>query len=688
MTSRVSYAAAAAKYNMGNCDDGGESARSARTCTRHTYQTTSTRSVPSQTHKAAASPLTIPDTLHHILYYLSTADLKVTRSVSRSWREASDTALQSRKNETLHLVLVLADWVYIPKPTTNDHNHSVESNSSEDIWTDVPQAAEADAWTAFHFGQPTSQQQHEHRHPPPLSPWETEHASEAVIREALKVGLVSADVDPTSPSALEAVEKALEPHRTLFNTSTTLADDNSCFWPTPPSKSDTHQQRHHRYTLYSNPKRCSKKVYRYLPIELSSHDHILSFNSCNKDSAPFLRMVMKPKRQGVVQYLHNVIQEGSLEAVVCVNVQRGLGGEGGVKCTVRGLVHVDDEGWTGGKVRWHRHVDPSGPFAFLGSLRDGIYGSDFVIKIQVGPISGPYTTRDGDDYGLLPRSFAGVASGEPSLEGQRKGGAEKLEEAKYSHHLQDLVHGTTSLQIPMEIEGKSVYKRQGLQLLSLHVSDEWFSGVPLTNTKQPCCTSSRSPHPSIPPGFSTDHPHQCDWEPLGRIYPLSKWIDLKSKCASKGFHLEKAVYTHRTLLLFRKYIFEDNQKLVRTYLGQAVGCIASGWVDRLIKFFEHELPNKIKQTAIVDKMNYTPYQKSTLLTKIKGSIQTMLVKDIPLGATYMRASGYIGDLEDVEGVYRHLERRGEGGHDTQSRVFHETLRVLLNTEYLLKDIME
>jgi hypothetical protein len=183
------------------------------------------------------NPLLIPDTLSHIFYFLSNHDLDIVSEVSRLWYTIADEARESRKREIVHLVLVLGDWVAGPTTASslststlnavsaNAGGHAVNNgtlgngNGNVDSVVggghliggpvglahllpfgeadDIPPAAEA---AQFLTGETTSRSQ---RKPKTLG------VPEEVIREALKVGLVAAEVDPGSLAAREAVERGL-----------------------------------------------------------------------------------------------------------------------------------------------------------------------------------------------------------------------------------------------------------------------------------------------------------------------------------------------------------------------------------------------------------------------------------------------------------------------------------------------
>ncbi|KAJ3073939.1 hypothetical protein HDU98_000241 [Podochytrium sp. JEL0797] len=625
---------------------------------------------PGTNSHGTSSAVSIPEILSIVLHFLDTASLATLRLVSRAWNQTCRDAHVARARNLLHAVLVVAE----PKTqgalnTRHNHlspallTHALEMAatragidvSKPGVQRDIAALIVSPSLFVCQGGAAGSKKK----------PDKTQQQHHPILH-----GLSKSITTPTNfflvPITLQCTDHTLSKDSKSFvrkfvpicapNTSTT----------TPPPK---HLVNHLYTTSPTN-------LIPGSPTDPSTHGpppahhHLPHFIATEAHYLP----------------------DACLHALVSVHTRRGMSDTGGgiqytIKCLTGSPASTtspfsrdtrsfladnrapdsrrscgDQE--LGRRLRgWEDGVLRDG---FVGSLREGVFGSDFCARVESKSWSG------GD------RVFA-AGAGAGVGESGGSGGQGGLDVGEY----RSFYVGAETDQIESMGVGVSTGRRQSLFLSELHVTDDWLSH----RADPSCCTT-----PVAVESLSSTYP-------MGPLYCRTEWLGLKERCIVQGLDLERTGFTDRTLFYLRKYVFsaelvalgrgakttvvgsdrvQATVQQVGNSLLQSIKVVMHVWADRLSYFLDHDFKNKMKQADIITKMHFEPEIMTAHLIRLRrAAVERYL--DNPIGIKYLQVTGYnTSDLSNINGLFGHLSLPEV--HTTRSKAFHESITRCVNME--------
>ncbi|KAI8839975.1 hypothetical protein BJ741DRAFT_597573 [Chytriomyces cf. hyalinus JEL632] len=372
-----------------------------------------------------------------------------------------------------------------------------------------------------------------------------------------------------------------------------------------------------------------------IPITVHCTDHILSF-----DTTTLIRKFeQSPTGPPLFISDSGYINDSSILAIVGSHFRRSQG----LKLTIKCLTGSPNESTTifnrdtnnpmdpimNGIMREKTQLMPSKRDAllrdgYIGSVREGCFGSDFAAQIQC-------------QYGRETRE-------------DELGLGEREQYEVYAFDQREVLVPVTAVQPPSR-NSKSLY------LSSFHVTDAWL--VPHSE-----------PSTSI---LQTNHA-----TPLGPLYCTNAWSQLYAKCLAKGVNLERAGYTDKSLFYLRKHIFAGDENPSASLI-QALRFIMYIWADRLSHYLDHDLKNKLKQADIVAKMRFDHETRFFHLQKLRQASVDKYLEN-PVGPKYLQLTGFKSTLADTNAIFAHLSLPEV--HTTRSKTFHDKVMYCVNFDTL------
>ncbi|TPX73765.1 hypothetical protein CcCBS67573_g04971 [Chytriomyces confervae] len=392
------------------------------------------------------------------------------------------------------------------------------------------------------------------------------------------------------------------------------------------------------HILLNQPKQPTtnkRSTFYLIPVTVHCTDHILSL-----DTTTLIRK-FEPSATGPPLFISDsgYINDSSILAIVGSHFRRSQG----LKLTIKCLTGSPNDSTSIFSRDTNNPMDPimNGMMrkktqlmlskrdallrdGYIGSVREGCFGSDFAAQIQC-------------EYGR------GTRTDELEL-----GGRERYE--VYAFDQREVLVPVTAVQPPSR-NSKSLY------LDSFHVTDAWLV-----------------PHSDPPTSMQqTNHAN-----PLGPLYCTNAWSQLYTKCLAKGVNLERAGYTDKSLFYLRKHIFAGDENPSASLI-QALRFIMYIWADKLSHYLDHDLKNKLKQADIVAKMRFDHETRFFHLQKLRQASVDKYLEN-PVGPKYLQLTGFKSTLADTNAIFAHLSLPEV--HTTRSKTFHDKVMYCVNFDTL------
>ncbi|KAJ3227208.1 hypothetical protein HDU81_006845 [Chytriomyces hyalinus] len=385
----------------------------------------------------------------------------------------------------------------------------------------------------------------------------------------------------------------------------------------------------------THPTSDKRSNFYLIPITVNCADHNLSL-----DTTTLVRQ-FQPSSTGPPLFISDsgYINDSSILAIIGSHFRRSQG----LKLTIKCLTGSPNESTSifsrdtgnmmdpivNGMMQKKTQFVPSKRDAllsdgYIGSVREGCFGSDFAAQFQC-------------KYGRGTRA-----------EEVRLGGMDWYE--VYAFDQREVLMPVTAVQ-PSSRNSKSLY------LDSFHVTDAWLvpQSDPTTSTLQ------------------TNHA-----TPLGPLYCTHAWSTLYNKCLAKGVNLARAGYTDKSLFYLRKHVFAGDENPSAS-LVQALRFIMYIWADKLSHFLDHDLKNKLKQADIVAKMRFDHETRFFHLQKLRQASVDKYLEN-PVGLKYLQLTGFKSTLSDTNAIFAHLSLPEV--HTTRSKTFHDKVMYCVNFDTL------
>ncbi|KAJ3213867.1 60S ribosomal protein L37A [Dinochytrium kinnereticum] len=272
-------------------------------------------------------------------------------------------------------------------------------------------------------------------------------------------------------------------------------------------------------------KQGSPATYRIVPVTLYCADHILvegsrllyqfkPVSTKSHASASSTREMKQSSNMNDYCLVASYIQDHSIEAIITVNVNRHhCLTTSRIKSTIRQVISPGQSSSpnhpNSHNIINNRRISSTSELEnFMGTVREGLFGDDFVALFNISTVA-----REG-----VVRSYAEVA------------GLQNLVEID---HQTELMFGL----------GMSEVRRQGLQYDAMYVNEGWLA---------------IEDRPSLPIVDDINEP----------IYPRKKRISFSESCRKQGLDFDFAQFGRRAVYYLRKHLFFDDVN--GTYLVQAL----------------------------------------------------------------------------------------------------------------------
>ncbi|KAJ3010624.1 UNVERIFIED_CONTAM: hypothetical protein HDU68_002049 [Siphonaria sp. JEL0065] len=387
--------------------------------------------------------------------------------------------------------------------------------------------------------------------------------------------------------------------------------------------------------------------------------------STSSSSSPFSSSSKGFQKHQLPHFIaeHNYLNDSCVQAIIGFNTRRGISGGTRfiVKCLTgspigstsifsrdaRSFIMENERAPTSRTLPSYSidSVRPIAPIAdevmrdgFIGSLRDGCFGSDFAAIFSTKP--------------WIPQQQ------QQTLQDHQNSCMDGNMQEYYSY----IVGESGEVEAIPFVSSNS--RRQSFFLQSLHVTDDW-----LATKADPTC---------MPMAFASTYFSSNTHSPLGPIYCRNKWQALHANCLSKGLDLERAGFTDKTLFYLRKYIFSTENQPSNSLI-QALKLVMYVWADRLSYFLDHDFKNKMKQAEIIKKMHFEPDVMICHLKRLrKAAVEKYL--ENPIGIKYLQVTGFTSDATSTNAVFSHLSLPEV--HTTRSKSFHDKITRCVNMDTL------